>query len=174
MKISQLRVESYGLWTDLELGRLSERLTVFYGANESGKTTLLQFIRAILYGYAAAPRQRYASTRSGRRPEGSLEVLVTGGRYTVSRTGRRDGQDNGKVTIRSADGASHRAHQLGSLLSDVDENSKAHQDLEQIDHLIHRIAEVVKKMSQVRHYQVQNYCGSVNILDLDASSQDRE
>ena len=61
---------------------------------------------------------------------------------------------------------------LELMLSDVDENSKAHQDLEQIDHLIHRIADVVKKMSQVRHYQVQNYCGSVNILDLDASSQD--
>ena len=59
------------------------------------------------------------------------------------------------------------------MISDAEENTKTYQDLEQIDHLIHRIADVVKKMSQVRHYQVQNYCGSVNILDLDASSQDR-
>ena len=43
-------------------------------------------------------------------------------------------------------------------------------DLEQIDHLVRRIADVVQKMSQVKHYQVQNYCGGINILDLNASS----
>jgi len=61
---------------------------------------------------------------------------------------------------------------LELMLSDADENSKGYKNLEQIDHLIHRIANVVKKMSQVRRYQVQNYCGGVNILDLDASSRD--
>ena len=49
---------------------------------------------------------------------------------------------------------------------------KMQKNLEQIDHLIHQIANVVKKMSQVRRYQVQNYCGGVNSLDLDASSRD--
>ena len=62
---------------------------------------------------------------------------------------------------------------LELMLSDVDEMTKQYQNLEQIDHLIHRIANVVKKMSQVCQYQVQNYCGGENILDLDASSQDR-
>lgn len=61
---------------------------------------------------------------------------------------------------------------LELMLSDMDETTKQYQNLEQIDHLIHRIANVVKKMSQVRRYQVQNYCGGVNILDLDAASQD--
>jgi DNA-binding response OmpR family regulator len=61
---------------------------------------------------------------------------------------------------------------LELMLSDTDEQSKTYKNLEQIDHLIHRIAGVVKKMSQVRRYQVQNYCGGVNILDLDASSRD--
>ena len=61
---------------------------------------------------------------------------------------------------------------LELMLSDADEQSREYKNLEQIDHLIHRIANVVKKMSQVRRYQVQNYCGGVNILDLDASSRD--
>lgn len=61
---------------------------------------------------------------------------------------------------------------LELMLEDVEESSKSHKDLEQIEHLIHRIADIVKKMSQIRRYQVQNYCGGVNILDLDASSQD--
>ncbi|MCA9247592.1 MAG: AAA family ATPase [Planctomycetales bacterium] len=121
MKIARLKVDAYGAWTDLELAELSPQLTVFYGANEAGKTTLLQFIRAILYGYAASPRQRYASTGSGRKPEGALDVLVPGGRFTIGRVGRRDGDDEGKVSIRAADGTPHRTHQLHSLLSDVDE-----------------------------------------------------
>lgn len=62
---------------------------------------------------------------------------------------------------------------LELMLSDLDEGSKDYKNLEQIDHLIHRIANVVKKMSQVRQYQVQNYCGGVNIMDLDAASRDR-
>ena len=58
------------------------------------------------------------------------------------------------------------------ILSDTDESSPEYKNLEQIDHLVHQIADVVKKMSQVRRYQVQNYCGGVNILDLDAASRD--
>ena len=47
-----------------------------------------------------------------------------------------------------------------------------YEDLSKIDGLVTRIADVVKKMSQVRRYQVQNYCGDVNILDLDAASSE--
>ena len=61
---------------------------------------------------------------------------------------------------------------LAFAISDVGEGMKMQKNLEQIDHLIHKIANVVKKMSQVRRYQVQNYCGGFNSLDLDASSRD--
>ncbi len=61
---------------------------------------------------------------------------------------------------------------LELMFSDMSEDTKAYQNLEQINHLIHRIANMVKKMSQVRRYQAQNYCDGVNILDLDVSSRD--
>jgi len=61
---------------------------------------------------------------------------------------------------------------LELMLSDMDKDTKQYQNLGQVDHLVHRIANVVKKMSQVRRYQVQNYCGGVNILDFDASSKE--
>ncbi len=61
---------------------------------------------------------------------------------------------------------------LELMLSDLDESDTNYESLEQVDHLVHRIANVVQKMSQVRRYQVQNYCGGVNILDLDASAED--
>jgi DNA-binding response OmpR family regulator len=60
---------------------------------------------------------------------------------------------------------------LELLLEGSTGEDKMHKDLEQIDHLVRRIADVVQKMSQVKHYQVQNYCGGINIMDLDAASQ---
>jgi DNA-binding response OmpR family regulator len=44
------------------------------------------------------------------------------------------------------------------------------QHLEQMQVLVFRIAEVVRKLGHVRRYQVQTYCGDVNILDLDAAT----
>ena len=63
---------------------------------------------------------------------------------------------------------------LELLLSDLGETDPNYKSLEQVDHLVHRIANVVQKMSQVRRYQVQNYCGGVNILDLNASAADED
>ena len=60
---------------------------------------------------------------------------------------------------------------LELLLSNLDESEPMRKDLEQIDSLVHRIGDVVQKMGQVRRYQVQNYCGGTNILDLDAASE---
>ncbi len=59
---------------------------------------------------------------------------------------------------------------LELLLSGKDESHPLQEDLKTMEHLVHRIAGVVDKMSQVRHYQVRNYCGDVNILDLDRAS----
>ena len=42
--------------------------------------------------------------------------------------------------------------------------------LEQMQELIVRIAEVVRKLGHIRRYQVQTYCGDVNIVDLDGAS----
>ena len=58
------------------------------------------------------------------------------------------------------------------MLSDMDEGTKQYQNLEQVDHLVNRIANVVKKIGQVRRYQILNYCGGVNVLDFDASSKE--
>ena len=63
---------------------------------------------------------------------------------------------------------------LELVLSELDEADSNYKSLEQVDHLVHRTANVVQKMSQVRRYQVQNYCGGVNILDLDGASADEE
>ena len=41
MKITDLEIDGYGVWSGLRIERLSDALNVFYGPNEAGKTTLL-------------------------------------------------------------------------------------------------------------------------------------
>ncbi len=50
MKITDIQIERYGVWNHLALPLPSAGLNVFYGPNEAGKTTLLKFIRDVLYG----------------------------------------------------------------------------------------------------------------------------
>src|SRR5690606_36505524 len=50
MKIKHVHIDGFGVWHDLKLDDLSPKLTAFYGANEAGKTTLMQFLRSVLYG----------------------------------------------------------------------------------------------------------------------------
>ena len=47
-----------------------------------------------------------------------------------------------------------------------------HEHIAQLSGLMSRIADIVKKLSQVRRYQVRHYCGGVNIVDLDGASED--
>lgn len=49
MKITDIQIERYGVWQHLALPLQSAGLNVFYGPNEAGKTTLLRFIRDVLY-----------------------------------------------------------------------------------------------------------------------------
>ncbi len=85
MKIKDLHIDGFGVWNDLKLAELNERITVFYGPNEAGKTTLLQFIRAMLYGFSPPRRQRYLPPLRGGRPGGALTVLSPQGVYTLDR-----------------------------------------------------------------------------------------
>lgn len=59
MKITSLKIERFGVWEGLNLPKVSRGLNVFYGPNEAGKTTLMQFVRACLYGGADDERARY-------------------------------------------------------------------------------------------------------------------
>ena len=66
MKISDLQIDGFGVWSDLKLERFSDGLTVFCGPNEAGKTTLMQFIRSVLYGFSTERRcsaSRWGSKR---------------------------------------------------------------------------------------------------------------
>lgn len=126
MKITDLDVSGFGVWNDLSLAKLSERMTVIYGANEAGKTTLMQFVRAMLYGLSSDRQQRYYPPVNGGQPGGTLQIDSHLGQLTVDRhwPPAEPGKElvaRGQVTVRDDTGLDRSAAVLDSLLSGVDE-----------------------------------------------------
>ena len=101
MRIVNLDVDGYGVWSGLKIERLAETLNVFHGPNEAGKTTLLQFIRSVLYGFSPE-RQRYLPPAQGGLAGGALDVLSPHGPFQISRhtaaggTGSQPAREHGQ------------------------------------------------------------------------------
>jgi uncharacterized protein YhaN len=123
MKIRDIQIDGFGVWTGLTVDSLPESMAVFYGPNEAGKTTLMQFLRAMFYGFPPERRQRYLPPVHGGRPGGALRVTGPGGGYEVSRRATLDDQSvQGQVTVSGSDGVIQGAHRLGALLGQIDES----------------------------------------------------
>ena len=65
MKITGLHIDGFGVWNGLSLDKFDDGLTLIYGPNEAGKTTLLEFIRSMLYGYSPARRNYLPPVHGG-------------------------------------------------------------------------------------------------------------
>ena len=121
MKFTDLKIDGFGVWSAIEVSELSPGLNVFYGPNEAGKTTLMQFARATLYGFSSDRRARYLPPVRGGRGGGSLGVLSSQGRFRISRV-EREHLLLGEATVVAADGTIQGEPQLRALLGDIDES----------------------------------------------------
>lgn len=91
MKITSLQIGRFGVWENMSLPKLSPGLNVFFGPNEAGKTTLMQFIRACLYGGADEDRARYIQMAlDGRRRRGLHEVAEPAEQGSLPESGGAD------------------------------------------------------------------------------------
>lgn len=122
MKVKDIQIDGFGVWTGLSVDALPEGMTLFYGPNEAGKTTLMQFMRAMLYGFTADRRDRYVPPIYGGTPGGALRVTGPGGGYEIRRHSQlTDTNEVGRLTVTGQDGLSQGQHRLGSLLGQIDE-----------------------------------------------------
>jgi uncharacterized protein YhaN len=123
VKLTDLRVDGFGIWSDIGIKQLSDQITVFYGPNEAGKTTLLQFIRTVLYGFNAERRSRYLPPVHGGKPGGHVSLEGPLGRYYIERhlTPADSPTAGGEVRITTPDGGSYGHGALSTILSNVDE-----------------------------------------------------
>jgi uncharacterized protein YhaN len=120
MKFNELQVDGFGVWSGLSLQSLSPELCVIFGANEAGKTTLLECLRGVLYGFTPARRDRYLPPVHGGEGGGTLDLCVDGRSYSVAR--RDDGSRRlGGVTVTLPDGSIEGDARLAELRCDIDE-----------------------------------------------------
>ncbi|MCC6491628.1 MAG: AAA family ATPase [Pirellulales bacterium] len=121
MKITDLEIDGFGVWHNLKLSNLSRQSTVFYGPNEAGKTTVMQFIRSVLYGMSPSRRKRYLPPVDGGQPGGVLGLVEGELRFRASRIADRGPDDAGRVICTTSDGATGGDRLLREALADVDE-----------------------------------------------------
>ncbi len=92
MIIKKIHIDGYGIFHDHTIDGFRPGINVLYGRNESGKSTLLDFIRMTLFGYEHFHVDRRPPL-SGGNHGGSIEVLFS----NAGETSRlyRSGQNNG-------------------------------------------------------------------------------
>ncbi len=139
MRITDIHVDGFGVWHDLELRNLSPEVTVFYGLNEAGKTTLMHFLRSVLYGVSADRRAAYLPPIEGGKPGGTIGVeTADNGSFRVSRFADRGPQDTGRVTVDLPDGTTQGDRLLRESIEHVDEETFSNVfalGLDEIQHL---------------------------------------
>ena len=125
MKITDLQVDGFGVWKGLTVESISDNITVFCGYNEAGKTTLMQFIRSMMFGFSQDRLTKYTPPVYGGLAGGALDVTTPTGVFEVQRhvDPNRHSDPIGDLAVTDAhDGSVHGRAHLNSLMSDIDES----------------------------------------------------
>jgi uncharacterized protein YhaN len=123
MKLKTIDIDGFGVWNGLAIDDLADTTTVVYGPNEAGKTTLMQFVRAVLYGFTPERRKKYLPPVNGGQPGGRLVLADAVGQFHLNRTASlTDRPDEaGPLAIIDDRGEPRDAAKLADLLAGVDE-----------------------------------------------------
>ena len=120
MRIDDIHIDGFGRFDQFSVEDLNPGLTIFSGANEAGKSTLLAFIRSILFGFP--------SSRSGTNRYPPLQGGKHGGRLVMNTDSddrcviERHDERGGGVKVALPDGSTGGADELSKLLGYTDQN----------------------------------------------------
>jgi uncharacterized protein YhaN len=114
MRIDEIAVDGFGLIRDRRLAP-APGLTLIRGENEAGKSTLLAFIRSILFGFEP---KAYPALAGGRRGGWLLVTAGDGRRVRIERYGITGG--SGQLRLLDGDGDDLDAELLQRILQGVE------------------------------------------------------
>jgi uncharacterized protein YhaN len=81
MRITAFHIEGFGIFCGFGQSGLGDGLTVFYGPNEAGKSTMLDFLRYTLFGYPdRRSRKNLREPLHGGSHGGRLEIVLDDGK----------------------------------------------------------------------------------------------
>ena len=121
MKITGLHIDGFGRFADRGFGPLERPVTVFYGPNEAGKSTLLEFIRRVLFGFPARRGNinEYPPLAGGRHGGRVMITTDSGEAITIDRT---PGRGDGPVSLTTGAGETLPDSELQRLLGNHSRN----------------------------------------------------
>ncbi|MCA8999117.1 MAG: AAA family ATPase [Planctomycetaceae bacterium] len=85
MKIQDLEIDRFGVWNGVRFTFEEGRMSVLYGPNEAGKSTLMRFIRGVLYGYLPSDEKTGGPQPKPVHCSGTLRVTHRGELYELRR-----------------------------------------------------------------------------------------
>lgn len=118
MRMTDLHVERFGAWHDLHLPLPEAGLNILYGPNEAGKSTLMRFVRAMLYGFPVTRSADGLAPIQGAR--GSLDFEHDGRRFRLQRN--HNSHTRGDVSLTSLDAWPAPCGLLEGILNGVEES----------------------------------------------------
>ena len=125
MKITDLKVDGFGVWKGLDVDSLSSEMTIFHGYNEAGKTTLMQFVRSMMFGFSPGRLDKYTPPVYGGLAGGEMDITTPNGSWDIARhvDPNRHSDPIGDLSVTDEhDGSVHGSSKLVSLMADVDES----------------------------------------------------
>ena len=72
MRIIKINIRSFGKLKDFTL-EPTDGVNIIYGENESGKSTVMAFIKAMFYGLGTGEKRCQYEPWEGGQPQGSIE-----------------------------------------------------------------------------------------------------
>ena len=126
MKIKELRLKNFGKFTSKEIHFL-DGMNVIYGENESGKSTLYTFIRAMLFGLErgrgrAAAQDAFSRYEPWENPNyycGEMKFESGDKEFLLSRNFDRYGKNETLVCLEDAEELSVKDGDLQMLMGDL-------------------------------------------------------
>jgi uncharacterized protein YhaN len=96
MIFKEIHIDGFGIFNDFSLTSLDQGVNVILGNNETGKSTLLKFIRYTLFGYPKSVEQRMAPLNGGEHRGRIVALLSDSNSVTFERNA---GSSGGPVSI---------------------------------------------------------------------------
>ena len=107
MRLEELHLDGFGRFHQQAIGPLHAPVTVIYGPNEAGKSTLLAFVRAVLFGFPQRKRREHYPPLAGGRHGGRIRLTSDAGEsFTLE---RYNGSKGGPFVLRNEAGQEFRA-----------------------------------------------------------------
>ena len=120
MRISRIHIYGYGKWVDYDLVFQDDEPVTLTGNNEAGKSTILSFIYAVLFGFPGGGDER--KPRKSNQFGGFLEFTDDADKvWHIERVSSR--RKAGQVTITDPDGLKEGKDGVTRFLGGLDEKS---------------------------------------------------